>query len=191
MPIDYYIRDARPADAPFLAKGILAGMHFADFDDQLSDEVSDIFKNLVVCEGREDTLYTYRQTRVAEVDGKLAGALLSYPGALYKELKENTFREFLPDLFARFGNDEPETDPGEYYLDSLAVHPDFRHMGIGSALLEDGIQIGLSKGFNRIALIADAKMPHLIRIYESMGFVPADQRHAFGTDFLRMIYSSL
>ena len=30
-----------------------------------------------------------------------------------------------------------------------------------------------------------------IRIYESMGFVPADHRNSFGTDFLRMIYSSL
>ena len=189
MPIAYHIRDACPADAPFLAKCILAGMHFADFEDQLNDEVSDIFRNLVICEGREDTLYTYRQTRVAEVDGKLAGALLSYPGAFYKELKVKTFCEFLPDLFAKFGNDEPETDPGEYYLDSLAVHPDFRHMGIGRALLEDGIQIGLSKGFKQIALVADARMPHLICIYESMGFEPADHRHAFGTEFLRMIYT--
>ena len=32
-------------------------------------------------------------------------------------------------------------------------------------------------------------MPHLINLYFSIGFVPADHRHAFGTDFLRMIYT--
>lgn len=63
MSISCHIRDAHPSDAPFLAKCVLAGMHFTDFEDQLSDEASVIFRNLVVCEGREDTLYTYRWTR--------------------------------------------------------------------------------------------------------------------------------
>lgn len=34
-----------------------------------------------------------------------------------------------------------------------------------------------------------AGMPHLIKIYQSIGFVPADHRNVFGTDFLRMIYT--
>lgn len=66
---------------------------------------------------------------------------------------------------------------------------DYRRMGIGRALLEDSIKIGLSQGFTQIALVADAEMPHLINLYSSIGFVPADHRHAFGTDFLRMIYT--
>ena len=62
-------------------------------------------------------------------------------------------------------------------------------MGIGRALLEDGIEIGLSEGFTQIALVADAEMPHLINLYSSIGFIPADHRNVFGTDFLRMIYT--
>ena len=183
----FSIRDARPSDAPFLADCILAGMHFADFD---SDNKADaLLANLTQCEGREDTLYSYSRTRIAEVDGKPAGALLSYPGELYKTLRDRTFREFWPAFFTEFNTDETETDPGEYYLDSLAVHPEYRRMGIGRALLEDGIKIGLSQGFTQIALVADAGMPHLINLYASIGFVPADHRHVFGTDFLRMIYT--
>jgi 2',3'-cyclic-nucleotide 2'-phosphodiesterase (5'-nucleotidase family) len=53
----------------------------------------------------------------------------------------------------------------------------------------DGIKIGISQGFNKIALVADSEYDHLIRLYESIGFVPAEHRHAFGTDFMRMIYS--
>ena len=181
----FILRDARPSDAAFLADCILAGMHFADFE----DVPSGLRERLAECERREDTLYTYAHTRIAEVDGHPAGALLSYPGALYKELKERTFKEFWPAFFEQFADDDPETEAGEYYLDSLAVHPAYRKQGIGRALLEDGIRIGLSQGYNRIALVADSDYPHLIRLYASIGFVPADHRHAFGTDFQRMIYS--
>lgn len=83
---------------------------------------------------------------------------------------------------------EQETDPGEYYLDSLAVLPECRHRGIGQALLLDGIQLGTSRGYRQIALVADSEYPHLIRLYESIGFVPADHRLAFGVDFQRMVY---
>lgn len=183
------IRDARPSDAPFLAECILAGMHLYDFEEIVNDDLADALENITQSEGREDTLYTYSRTRIAEVDGKPAGALLSYPGELYKELRDKTLREYWPSFFTQFNNDESETDSGEYYLDSLAVHPDFRRLGIGRALLEDGIKIGLSKGFTQIALVADAGMPHLIKIYQSIGFVPADHRNVFGTDFLRMIYT--
>lgn len=183
------IRDAHPSDAPFLAECILAGMHLYDFEEIVNDDLANALENITQSEGREDTLYTYSRTRIAEVDGKPAGALLSYPGELYKELRDKTLREYWPSFFTQFNNDESETDSGEYYLDSLAVHPDFRRLGIGRALLEDRIKIGLSKGFTQIALVADAGMPHLIIIYQSIGFVPADHRNVFGTDFLRMIYT--
>lgn len=34
-----------------------------------------------------------------------------------------------------------------------------------------------------------AGMSHLINLYASIGFVPADHRNVFGTDFLRMVYT--
>ena len=84
---------------------------------------------------------------------------------------------------------ERETDPGEYYLDTLAVLPEFRHQGIGRTLLEDGIRKGAELGYKQMALVADMDMPHLIRLYEKVGFRLADRRRAFGVDFQRMIYS--
>ena len=184
-----HIRDAYPSDAPFLAECIMAGMHFWDFDDIMNDDMSDILDSITECETRTDTLYTHSRTRVAEVDGTPVAALLSYPGALYKGLRVRTFREFWPAFFVEHAGDDPETDPGEYYLDSLAVLPAFRHQGIGKAMLEDGIRRGIEEGFTRIALVADSTMPHLVSLYESLGFTPAEHRHAFGTDFLRMLYT--
>lgn len=167
----------------------MAGMHMYDFEETRGDDLTDILERLTACEERTDTLYTHARTRVAEIYGTPVGALLSYPGEFYKELKEKTFREFWPAFFQQFSDDDPETDPGEYYLDSLAVLPAFRHQGIGRALMKDGMRIGQSLGFTRIALVADSEMPHLVSLYESLGFVLEEHRHAFGTDFVRMVYT--
>lgn len=183
------IRDARKEDAPFLAECILAGFHFSDFDEMVSDDMSDALERLTECEACEDTLYSFTKTRVAEVDGTPAGALLSYPGELFKELRDRTFRQYWPSFFELYPNDEPEADPGEYYLDSLAVHPDFRKRGLGKVLLMDGIQKGVALGFKKVTLIADTGYPHLISFYEALGFVPEGHRHVTGTEFQRLIYT--
>ena len=94
------IRDARPGDAPFLAKCILSGMHFYDFETYPSDHMAGILSGLTASETLEDTLYTFRNTRVAELNGAPAGALLSYPGEEYLVRRERTFREFWPEYFS-------------------------------------------------------------------------------------------
>ena len=182
------IRDARPSDAPFLAKCIMAGMHFFNFETDIPEE-EEIFLRLVESEEREEWLYSYKNTRIAEMNGEIAGALLSYPGDIYRDLRHKTFSELWPDLIQMEAESDQETDPGEYYLDSLAVLPEFRHRGIGRALLLDGIQKGIDQGYSQIALVADADMPHLVRLYESIGFKPTEHRRAFGVDFQRMIYT--
>lgn len=187
MKAGFEIRDARPENAPFLAKCIMAGMHFYDFETEIPS-AADIYERLVVCERRDDLLYSYRYTRVAEADGILVGSLLSYPGAIYRELRHRTFCELWPELARMDAESEMETGPGEYYLDSLAVLPSCRHRGIGRALLQDGIREGKRLGFRRIALVADSGMPHLIRLYASIGFKQADRRRVFGVDFQRMTY---
>lgn len=182
------IRDATPSDAPFLAKCIMAGMHFYDFETQIPSE-RDIYDRLVECERREDLLYSYARTRIAEVDGSVAGSLLSYPGDIYREMREKTFRELWLDFVKMDQASDQEADPGEYYLDTLAVLPQYRRRGIGRALLEDGIRKGQSLGYGRITLVADHDMPHLIKLYEEIGFRKEEIRHAFGVDFQRMVFA--
>ena len=180
------IRDAAPSDAPFLAKCIMAGMHFYDFETDIPEN-RDIYDRLIECEQREDLLYSYSRTRVAEVDGRVAGSLLSYRGELYKDLRHRTFTELWPEFFKMDQTSEQEADPGEYYLDTLAVLPEFRRHGIGRALIEDGIKKGQALGYSKITLVADHDMPHLVHLYESIGFRKADIRHVFGVEFQRMV----
>ena len=56
--------------------------------------------------------------------------------------------------------DRPSTGSGtgEYYLDTLAVLPEYRRRGIAA-------------GYDLITLVVDSNMPDLIRLYESVGFL--------------------
>ena len=182
------VRDALPSDSPFLAQCILAGFHLYDFEPE-GPQDNELYSLLNECIKRDDLLYTYKFARLAEVDGVTAGALLSYPGELYRGLRHRTFVELWPDFLSLDAESEQETGPGEFYLDSLAVVPAFRHQGIGHTLIEDGIRKGIHLGYRQIGLVADVSMPHLIRLYASYGFVPEERRKVLGIDFQRMVYA--
>ena len=181
------IRDATPSDAPFLAKCVLAGLHLYDFESEIPKN-KERFQRLTECEQRNDLLYSYCNSRVAEVDGRSVGSILSYPGEIYKELRRRTFSELLSDFTALDTDSEQETGPGEFYLDSMAVLPSYRGCGIGRALMQDSIQRGISLGYNKITLLVDPEMPSLISLYSSIGFTLDGCCHAFGVDFRKMVY---
>ena len=182
------LRDATADDAPFLASCVMAAMHLHDFEQPMPANLRDLHQRLTNSQRQGDTLYTYAHSRIAMVDGRVAGSLLSYPGDIYRQRRRETFERLWPQFMELERRSEQETEPGEFYLDSMAVLPAFRGMGVARALIADGIERGIARGYSRIALVADAAMPHLQHYYQRMGFEPKEQRRAFDTDFVRMVY---
>ncbi len=91
---------------------------------------------------------------------------------------------------------EPECLPGEFYLDSMAILPEFRGRAyeyagstdrIGHLLMLDGIEQGRRKGFPRISLIVDKAKPRLKSYYSALGFRPDGEILFFGHLYDRMI----
>ena len=81
---------------------------------------------------------------------------------------------------------DAETGAGEYYIDSIAVVPEFRNRGIGKDLLRIGISE--AKRLQRPAILACA--PENIgakRIYESIGFTHQGDMFIFGHNYMRMV----
>ena len=62
------LRDATLDDAPFIARVVLAGIDMLDIDAVLPDEQRAIFEHLIEICCMDDTLYSYCNTRIAEVD---------------------------------------------------------------------------------------------------------------------------
>lgn len=216
--MEFTIRDAKPSDGEFIARNVLAAMGYDVFTDAAADsriEVGSASLNIQeaikvfgeVC-ARPDTLYSYTRTRVACVDGKAVGTLTAYSGDDYQPLRNFTWgllnsvfatAEGIPseeDAASEMPDIEPECRPGEFYLDSMAILPEFRRMTfeyagstdrIGHLLMLDGIEQGRRKGFPRISLIVDKAKPRLFAYYSALGFSPDGEILFFGHLYDRMI----
>ncbi len=181
------IRKATVNDSAAIACNVMAAMDFDMFGGELAPELKIMLEGMTDICAREDTLYSWRNTIVVCEDGVVAGSLTSYDGGAYLAMRELTFglaRE-------RFGWALPvmddETSAGEWYLDSLAVSPQYRKRGISKALFSRMMQEAAEAGFHKVSLIALASADRLIAHYESFGFRPDRHLNCFGHDYLRMV----
>lgn len=142
-----------------------------------------------VC-SRTDTLYSWKNTQVAvSSDGECVGALISYAGEGYLKQREKTFQLLSRLIHFDVTLMDEETKDGEYYLDSLAVMPQWRGRGIARKLIEEGLK--KSQTMKRPAILACA--PENLgakRLYESLGFKEQGHMFIFGENYLRMVSSS-
>lgn len=173
------IRIATPADAPFIGEAItlaigeeltrnLAG------DSHTPEDVRNLFADLA---RRDDSQYSYLNTLVAtESDGTVAGLIVSYDGADLRRLRRSFFTEAETAIGLKIeGEPNDETGPEEYYIDTLAVFPDFRGRGIACQLIEAAAERAKSIG-KPTGLLVD-KTNHRARgLYDRLGFRQVGER---------------
>ena len=174
------LRDATLDDAPFIARVVLAGIDMLDIDAVLPDEQRAIFEHLIEICRMDDTLYSYCNTRIAEVDGRPVGALVAYDGACYAKMREKTFGLVQQTSGMDLSRNAMETGPGEFYLDSMAILPDYRGVGIGKMLMRDRMEFALNNGFQKVTLLVDKDKPRLQEYYQSEGFSFSKEMFVFG-----------
>ena len=185
------IRDAREDDAEFLAQVILAAAHLSDMGADTAKSTATTTAasagDLTAICRHTDTLYSWRNARIACACGKRAGAMVSYPGDIYIAARSITF-PLLPGLTqAQIDATDIETLPGEWYLDSLAVLPEFRRAGIGKMLVMDAIERGRNAGYAQFTLLAEKSSTHLVEYYTRLGFAIESSKLYLGNAYWRMV----
>lgn len=187
------MRKAKPSDARFIAEVVLSGMGYNIFDNNELDKEKTPFgpvdKVLDAIEKscrKDNTLYSWKNTCIAVCGDKSAGALVSYNGGDYAELAGNTF----PSMEQALGCEKivlgEETQAREYYLDSLAVRPEFRGRSIGKILLRNSLEEAQALGFTRVTLLVDKNKPWLHKLYGSVGFQEGEDVLFCGEPFMKM-----
>ena len=171
--IDIKIREAVAADAPLVGRVVLMALHYDD-----THPLAPIFTELA---SREVSQYSYRNALVAEVDGSVVGAIIGYDGARLKELRKPLF-ELMRETFGDVPAVEDETSAGEFYLDSLAVLPQYRGFGAGGALLAAARDRAFAVGHKRVGLIVDFENPRAEALYNSLGFERVNATTFLGHD---------
>lgn len=171
------IENATPDEASLIADAIIEAIgpeltaHLAG-DTHTAKDVHDLFARLAA---RDDSQYSYRNSRIArDEDGEPMGICVSYDGADLKRLR----RPFFAEANATFGwgmTDEEvealpgETEPDEFYLDTLMTLPAYRGHGVGEALIRDAGRKAASSG-KPLGLLCDTDNHRARRLYDRIGF---------------------
>ena len=181
------LRDATLEDSPFIARVVFAGIDMLDIDAVLPDEQRVIFEHLIGICRMNDTLYSYLNTRIAEIDGNPVGGLVAYDGARYATLRAKTFGLVQQTSGLDLSRNAMETGPGEFYLDSMAVFSDCRGMGIGKLLMRDRVDFAFNNGFQKVTLLVDEDKPRLQQYYESEDFAFSEEMFVFGSWYNKLV----
>jgi ribosomal protein S18 acetylase RimI-like enzyme len=113
---------------------------------------------------REDTGPSYRNATVAEIAGVIAGALVGYP------MTRDNDRSDPPGLLVPLLELEALAT-GTWYVNVLAVYPEFRGRGIGRRLLEVADERAEGLGAPRgLSIIVASTNENARRLYERHGF---------------------
>ncbi len=178
---DIIIRPATRSDADFIALTVLQSI---EKDPELEPEVFNCLRNLCIF---DETLYSYNFATICEVSGIVVGAIVAYFGDKYEERRKTTFDFIQSKTGLDLTPNVLETGPGEYYLDSLYVDPDYRGFKIGEKLIQHKVEHCFSE--LTPTLLVDKKAPGLQKYYSRCGFRPiTGEIENFGKTYIKMKY---
>lgn len=162
------LRDARKSDAFALAKLIdLAGEglpHY--FWEQIAGPGEDPWDVGRQRAARDTGGFSYRRSVVAEVDGKVVGALVGYAVA---DAPESVDIGDTPPMFVPLRELE-NLALGTWYVNSVAVFPEARGLGVGSRLMKHADQTAKVLGLRGPSLIVSDANRGARRLYERLGY---------------------
>jgi ribosomal protein S18 acetylase RimI-like enzyme len=123
--------------------------------------------------------YSYQNCWVAEDNNRVVGAVNVYDGALLSELRQPVI-DYLRNKFGKELSVEDETQAGEFYIDTIGVHPNEQGRGIGTKLLQFVVDDFVTNRGQTLGLLVDDENPDAKRLYLKMGFKSAGKRLFLG-----------
>lgn len=174
------ILPANPTHAADIARLIITAMtdDCCQFLVGPNHTLEDFYNTMLRLVLMDDSQYSWRNAFVAVDDeaapddiehAPVAGAIVGYDGKDLHRLRRRFQEAAMADWQMDYSNMDDETAEGEFYLDSLAVYPQYRKRGIASQLLNRFIEHAASLGLPA-ALLVDKGNPSAERLYTSMGF---------------------
>ena len=170
---DIIIRSATRSDVDFISTAVMQSIEYSN-----ESVLFDCLRNLCIL---DDTLYSYCHALIAEVSGSVAGCVVAYPGDKYEERRAKVFDFIYQKTGLDLTPNALETGPGEYYLDSLYVDPEYRGHRIGEKLIKESI-----KSKQNSTLLVDKEAPGLQKYYSECGFRPTIEVENFGRTYIKM-----
>ncbi len=164
------IRIAKPSDYKQVAPLILAAM-------------DDLGGLLVNSKNNQDALplfeylfkqnlnqYSHQFTLVFEENKIIKGSVTGYNGALLEKYRDFVLKYIEEKYNVTNLNFENESNPNEFYIDTLSVNPNFQGEGIGTKLIEAITEKAKAENHKKIGLLVAEKNPNAKKLYLRSGF---------------------
>jgi ribosomal protein S18 acetylase RimI-like enzyme len=112
--------------------------------------------------------YSYRNCILAELSGRKAGMLLSFPMPARNPAEAVSPPPFDgSDVFAPYKYLEA---PDTWYICGIAVTPENRGHGIGKRLMQIARELALDHGYDRLSLVVFEENMVAVRLYRNLGY---------------------
>lgn len=167
------IRPSKPEDAAQVVPLIDLVFEEMEIPALMRMPKADLYKVFEQAFRLPDYRYGYPQTTVHEGVQGIDGILVGYPHDREATI-DDAFKPLLPSLGLAVNHElfpDVESDPGEWYIDTLAVAEPAQHHGIGTALLESLPGRLKKQGVSCLSLNVDQTNPHAEQLYRKVGFV--------------------
>ncbi|MEK8128400.1 GNAT family N-acetyltransferase [Paenibacillus filicis] len=182
------IRPAKPEDSrevSQLVAIILRDMELPLVEKLTEEQLLDVIEQAFLS---EDTRFSQSYITVQEIEGRVAGIAVVYPGRDADRIDRN-----LSELITRIYPEErivfeKEAEEDELYLDALCVFPEYRGQGVGTALLEATMSRSAEPGWSKLSLNVELFNQQARKLYERMGFVAEKDIRFAGHDYCHMFY---
>lgn len=114
---------------------------------------------------REEGSFSYRNAVIIEHDGRAAGCLIGYP----IPQEPDPIPDDMPAIFRPLQELENRA-AGTWYVNVLAVLPEYRNLGLGAQLLAYANEKGRKLGLRGMSMIVSDDNSGARRLYERVGY---------------------
>jgi ribosomal protein S18 acetylase RimI-like enzyme len=113
---------------------------------------------------------SYQNIIVADILGKIAGIIITYPGEKATRLDEPILKRLRKKRRNEEIHFDKEANENDFYIDTLCVNDLFRGYGIGTMLLKDAEKMAIEKGYSRVSLNVAHDNQMAKKLYERVGY---------------------
>ncbi|MFC4210984.1 GNAT family N-acetyltransferase [Pedobacter lithocola] len=133
--------------------------------------------------------YSFENTLVyANENDEVLGSINAYDGAKLLELRTNFLNYLSLHCGLKNFNPEPETQAGEFYLDTISVSPAVQGKGIGKQLIDAAIKWAAELNHTRAGLLVETNNHKALKLYQNKGFKIIDEKQFIGGSYHHMVY---
>jgi len=164
------IRKAKASDYKQVAPLVVQAMNDLTYKFTQKDDPNQALLLFEYFFQKENNQYSYENTLVYEEDNQIVGSITAYDGALLESLRKPFFQYLKDEYQLADLSVEDETQPGEFYIDTVGVSVYFQRKGIGTKLIDSVIAWAREMGHQRVGLLVDTDNPKAKKLYNRLGF---------------------